>query len=197
MSGTASPVPALERAPAAAPIAGAVLLHPHPAMGGNRFNHVVDALYRALPGAQVSAYRFDFSSEVPAVASSEAAAAVAAIAAEDPGRPVLVIGYSFGADIATTVDGPSVAGWFLIAPPLRIVAAAAVVAAGDPRPTGIAVPEHDQFTPPARVAEETVGWANCTTEVIAAADHFLAGATGALTAAVLAWIERPDGPLAG
>ena len=29
----------------------AVLLHPHPDMGGDRFNHVVDAMYRALPPA--------------------------------------------------------------------------------------------------------------------------------------------------
>jgi hypothetical protein len=41
--------------------AAAVLLHPHPEMGGDRFNNVVSELYRALPPAGVTAIRFDFS----------------------------------------------------------------------------------------------------------------------------------------
>ena len=42
-------------------IRGAVVLcHPHPQYGGDRFNTVVEALFRALPSAGFAALRFDF-----------------------------------------------------------------------------------------------------------------------------------------
>ena len=40
----------------------AVLLHPHPDMGGDRHNHVIGALYLGLPRAGFGAACFDFSS---------------------------------------------------------------------------------------------------------------------------------------
>ena len=43
------------------PWAYAVLLHPHPDMGGDRHNNVVSALYEALPPEGVTALRFDFT----------------------------------------------------------------------------------------------------------------------------------------
>ena len=53
------------------PRAAAVLLHPHPDMGGDRFNNVVSELYRALPPAGVTAIRFDFSSSKIDVSAEE------------------------------------------------------------------------------------------------------------------------------
>src|SRR3954471_15625045 len=106
------------------PSAGAVLLHPHPDYGGDRFNPVVDALFRALPDAGVSAVRFDFSSSDVDVAADEVRAALSLLDI----RPLVIIGYSFGADVATTVADDRVAGWYLIAPPLRLVPTDAMAA---------------------------------------------------------------------
>ena len=130
------------------PSAVAILLHPHPAWGGDRFNPVVDALYRGLPPAGVSAVRFDFRSADP----GEAAADVLAVLDQTPLRPVVLVGYSFGADVAATVIDGRLAGWFLVAPPLRLTDGQRSAFGMDPRPKGLAVPEHDQFSPPGVVA---------------------------------------------
>ena len=176
------------------PWAAAVLLHPHPDMGGNRFNIVVDALYRRLPPAGVAAARFDFSSSKPAVAAAEVADALDDVGGRFHG-PLLLIGYSFGADIATTIgEGDDrLAGWFLIAPPLRIVAPETMVVATDPRPKGLAVGDDDQFCPPARAAEVTKEWPNTTLTTVAGADHFFATATATVADQALAWAERAIG----
>ncbi len=48
--------------------AGAILCHPHPQFGGNRFNHVVGAMFDALPAADIAALRFDFGDAFPVLA---------------------------------------------------------------------------------------------------------------------------------
>jgi alpha/beta superfamily hydrolase len=163
------------------------LLHPHPDYGGNRFNIVVEALYRALPLAGVSALRFDFSSSDVAVASGEVVEVVGVASGSGAG-PVALVGYSFGADVATTVADGRVAGWFLIAPPL-VGAGADRVIAGDPRPKAIAVPEHDQFSPPGRTRHLTESWTNTTVMDVPGADHFLAGRTDLVADLVVAWLQ--------
>ena len=40
--------------------AGAVLAHPHPLYGGDRFNPIIDTLFQALPAAGITTIRFDF-----------------------------------------------------------------------------------------------------------------------------------------
>jgi len=165
------------RDPAAAT---AVLLHPHPDYGGNRFHPVVDALYRGLP---VTTIRFDFSSSAAPVAEAELLAAIDLA----PGPAVVLFGYSFGADVALGVADPRVLGWFAVAPPLR-GDPGLLAAATDPRPKRLAVPEHDQFSPPARAAEVTSAWPASTVVTIPGADHFLVGRSDAVLAAALAWL---------
>jgi alpha/beta superfamily hydrolase len=167
--------------------AAAVLLHPHPDMGGNRFNAVVDALYRALPIAGVAAARFDFSSSDRALATKQTVEVIDLI----PTRPLVLVGYSFGAAIATMVNDDRLAGWFLIAPPLRLVTADQSTIGADPRPKALAVPEFDQFTPPAEAAEATQGWINTILHPLPGADHFLSGGLDDVVAQVLSWIRSP------
>jgi alpha/beta superfamily hydrolase len=154
-------------------------------MGGNRFNTVVDTLYRALPAAGVSAARFDFSSSDEASAVSRTVEVVHTM----PARPLVLVGYSFGASIAMLVTDDRLAGWFLVAPPVRLVAPGRVLIADDPRPKAVAVPQFDQFSPPADVRRETGEWANTTVDTVAGADHFLAGAINLVVAQVLAWLR--------
>ncbi len=177
--------------------AAAVLLHPHPDMGGNRFNAVVDALYQALPAAGVAAVRFDFSSSDRASAAQRTVEAIDTVTT----RPLVLVGYSFGAAIATMVGDQRLAGWFLVAPPLRLVDSGDQVIAADPRPKALAVPEFDQFSPPAETAKVTEGWINTAVGVVNGADHFFSSGLGDVVAQVLAWLRSPAlgaaGPVSG
>ena len=161
--------------------ASAVLLHPHPDMGGNCRHPLIDALFRGLP---LTTCRFDFSSSVIETAQEQVAAALD----RAPGPGIVLVGYSFGADIALTVVDPRVLGWFLIAPPLRVVEPATMGAALDPRPKYLAVPQFDQFCPPPRATEVTAGWTSTTVAPIAHGDHFLAGRGEAVVEAARAWL---------
>jgi alpha/beta superfamily hydrolase len=179
-----APAVDLDEAPGAR--LAAVLLHPHPDMGGDRFNHVVDALFRALPRSGYSAARFDFRSADLATASAETMAAIAQL---DAGR-VALIGYSFGAGVALHVTDPRVAGWALIAPYAQDGGAVA----DDPRPKLVLAAEYDQWFPPSAAEPLVATWANATVVTVARADHFLAGGTGAVVDATLHWL---DGLLTG
>jgi alpha/beta superfamily hydrolase len=174
----------LDHVPVAGAGAGlsAVLVHPHPHMGGDRFNHVIDAIYRALPGSGVGVARFDLSSADAEESRLETLAAVDNIAA----TRVALVGYSFGADVALGIDDARVVGWFAVAPPLRLEKFDAV--AMDDRPKSLLVAQHDQFSPPERVAELTQEWRETTRATLDGADHFLAGYGAAVAEAVRAWI---------
>ena len=173
------------RIPADATIA-AVLAHPHPLHGGSMRSLVTSELFRALPERDVAVVRFNFRG----VEGSEGThgqgvdeqhdlvAGLDALSDRAPGVPLVILGWSFGADVALTVVDPRLAGWFLIAPPIRVVRLDAMRAAHDGRPKRLAVPEHDEFRPPASAREVTADWANTTIEVVAGADHYLAGRTG-------------------
>jgi alpha/beta superfamily hydrolase len=167
--------------------ATAILLHPHPDLGGERHHPVVTALYEGLPG---SALRFDFTSSSVPVARAEVNEAIGLA----PEGPVVLIGYSFGADIALTVVDPRVLGWFAVAPPLRVVDPETMAAARDARPKRLAVPELDQFSRPERAERLTSTWAAASVVTIAQSDHFLVGHGGAVLDAVLSWWPSVVGP---
>ena len=88
------------------------MLHPHPDMGGDRYNNVVSALFDTLPPEGITALRFDFSSSNVDTAATETLEALELL--ED--APRFLVAYSFGGGVAATIADPSVAGWFLIAP---------------------------------------------------------------------------------
>ena len=91
------------------------------------------------------------------------------------GLPLVLAGWSFGADTSLAVGDERVDGWCCVAPPLRMVAGEDMVAAQDPRPKLLVVPEHDQFRPPDSAREATADWKNTRIEVVPGADHFLVG----------------------
>jgi alpha/beta superfamily hydrolase len=160
----------------------AVLLHPHPAMGGDRFNHVVDAMFHSLPERGFSTARFDFGSSDVVAAAGEAEAVVDRCATD-----VAVIGYSFGAGVALNVTSAPVVGWLLVAPYLP---PGEVGLARDQRPKRVLVAEHDQWCPPERALPEMADWINTDVAVLAGADHFLIGCTGAVVDAAVEWLRR-------
>ena len=62
-------------------------------------------------------------------------------------RPVIVAGYSFGADVALSVTDPRISRWITVAPVLSIFTEFA--AAHDARPKTLIAAAHDQFRPAA------------------------------------------------
>jgi hypothetical protein len=184
---TVGGVPPLECTAREGAVATAVLLHPHPQMGGNRHHPIVEALYRGLP---LNTLRFDFSSASVVVAHAEVVEAIEVA----PDGPVVVMGYSFGADIALTVTHPRLLGWFAVAPPLRVVDPSQMAAAADARPKLLAVPERDQYSSPARATELTAHWLSASVVPIAGGDHFLIGHEAAVLDAALAWLPSVVAP---
>jgi alpha/beta superfamily hydrolase len=181
--------------------AAVVLAHPHPAQGGSMRSLVTSELFRTVPGAGVAALRFNFrgvegSSGVHAGGAEEhrdIEAALAAMADLAPGLPLVLSGWSFGADVSLTVVDPRIAAWFLVAPPLRVVPLDLMAAAHDPRPKRLAIGERDPFRPPESARELTADWVDTEVRTIAGADHFFAGTTAKL-AELLVTLTRELAP---
>jgi len=161
----------------------AVLAHPHPQYGGTMRSIVIGALFQALPEAGVAALRFNFRGVGGSEGSyddgrgerDDVVAAIDVLHEIAEGLPLVLGGWSFGADTSLAVLDQRAAGWFAVAPPLR--RPDEVAAAHDPRPKLVAVPEHDQFRPPESAAPIVERWTNARVEVVKGADHYLVGRT--------------------
>jgi len=178
--------------------AAVVLAHPHPLHGGNMRSIVISALFAGLPAAGVAALRFNFrgvgasegthdegrGERLDVVAALDALAEIAGA----PGLPLVLAGWSFGADTSLAVDDERHAGWFAVAPPLRHTGD--VAAASDPRPALLAVPERDQFRSPESAREVVASWTNTRIHVVPGADHFLVGRTDRVVELAVEFINR-------
>jgi uncharacterized protein len=169
----------------------AVLLHPHPDFGGNRFHPFIDGLFRQLPDEAVSALRIDFTSSDQTTARADVLATIDAASDLWPGLPLALVGYSFGAGIAAGINDDRVSGWYLLAPPTDMLSHALI--GTDSRPKAIVVPENDQFFPPEVTEREVAGWASTTVTIIPGADHFL-GRVDAIVDGAADWIGHLVNP---
>lgn len=188
-----------------APHAAVLLAHPHPLHGGSMRSLVTSELFRSLPGAGVATLRFNFRGVEGSGGSHgggvdeqlDLLAGLDTLSAAAPDTTVVVSGWSFGADTSLAVVDPRIAGWFAVAPPLRILPPDAFLAARDPRPKLLAVPEHDEYNPPERARRKTLDWIATTVDVVPGADHFLAGRTGLVAARLLAFLDELRRPPVG
>jgi alpha/beta superfamily hydrolase len=169
----------------------AVLCHPHPQYGGTMRSIVTSALFEALPSRGVACLRFNFrgvegSEGEHGGGHDEPLDAVAAIddaAARVPGVPLVLIGWSFGADVALTVGDARVHAWMAIAPPLRFRAPTDYERVGtDPRSKLLVLAAHDEFRPPGEIEAEVASWRATRVETIAGASHFFVGRTDRVVA---------------
>ncbi len=101
----------------------AVITHPHSLMGGNMSNNVVMAAWQAMVGSGCSALRFNFRGvgrsggefDNGIGETSDLAAVIDFL-----NRPVVVIGYSFGAWVAARFLQDAKAPCILISPPVTM-----------------------------------------------------------------------------
>lgn len=184
--------------PASAEMA-AIVCHPHPQYGGDRFNHVVSAIFQTLPHAGIAALRFDFRTDFSGGAGErlDAVAAVDELVTAVPGVAVAAVGYSFGAMIALALDDDRISALGLVAPPLAM---APDVAAPSVR-TLVLTPAHDQFSPPTASTPVVDRWRVAGApgaiehRTIEMADHSLVGHTADVADQLAAWLsERPPPP---
>jgi alpha/beta superfamily hydrolase len=178
--------------------AGMVLCHPHPRFGGTMRSLVISALFGALPDAGIDCLRFNFrgvegSEGDHEDGDGERTDVVAAIdtlaAALAPGTPLVLAGWSFGADMALSVPDARVAAWLAIACPLRSARDPDVVGR-DPRPKLLVLAEHDEIRSPEEIRAAVAGWTNSSIEVIRGASHFFVGATDKLVALTGDYVGR-------
>lgn len=185
--------------PAEGPAKAAVVLcHPHPLHGGSMYSHVIGALFDGFPSIGVAALRFNFrgtsgsegrhdrgrAEQLDVAAAIETAtdpvnqANGGAVSANQAAArlPLLLIGYSFGADVALAVSHPLIGAWLAIAPPLRIVRPDDMAAATDDRHKRIVSGSEDEFCPPDQARSITGGWPTTTITTLPGQNHFLATA---------------------
>jgi alpha/beta superfamily hydrolase len=184
---------------------GMVLCHPHPQYGGTMRSLVISALFDALPRVGVACERFNFRGVEGSdgqytngdAEPLDALAAVGDLSARLPeGVPLILAGWSFGADVALSCAAPAIAGWLLIACPLRFWRDAQVVTA-DPRPKYVVLAQHDEFRPAADVARVTEGWRNAQTHIVGGASHFFVGRTEQVVAHATAFVDGVTGDATG
>jgi alpha/beta superfamily hydrolase len=178
--------------------AACVLCHPHPQYGGSMHSLVIGELFRELPAQGVACLRFNFRGvegsgghwdEGRGERGDVAAAldALSARAAAD--QPLLLAGWSFGADMALSNDDPRITGWIAIAPPLHFAADPEIVGR-DPRPKHLVLGERDPVSAPDTVRATTAAWQATTIEVVGGADHFFVGRTDRVVAAARGFVTR-------
>lgn len=176
-------------------MAGVVVCHPHPAYGGTRHSHVVQAIARAVVAQRMAALVFDFRGAGDSGGQSEAGGAewTDAVRALDhvgehlgADRPLAICGYSFGAWVALNVAAMD--------PRVRAVAAVAPGLSNPDdmggRPVLVAHPEHDHITPVQDVADWLGSAGGGQFAVVHGADHYLQDEAVDVARQVAAFLAR-------
>ena len=180
------------------PRCGLVLCHPHPQYGGTMRSIVISALFDALPPQDVACLRFNFRGvegsegdhDFGNLERVDAETAVGALHERlSPGTPLILTGWSFGADMALSVRDERVDAWMAIAPPVVVVHDIDGLAA-DHRPKLLALAQHDEYRDPAEIAELAEHWANTDVHIVGGASHFFVGRTDRLVELAFGYVDR-------
>ena len=161
----------------------AIVLHPHPGMGGDRHHPLVGAVTDGLSASGVTAWRVDLTDPNPDVSTPALEGLAAQLLAETAAERLLLVGYSWGAGISVRAQPDRLAARVLVAPPVAMLPERPDV----PVPTLLLVPAHDQFGPPEAIEEHVADWPDTTVEVIDGCDHFLLGAVDRIARRAVSW----------
>lgn len=129
LEGPAGRLEALIDLPVGAPLAAAVVAHPHPQYGGTLQSRVVHEIAKGLARAGAAVLRFNFRGVGRSAGAFDGGpgeladfrAALEAHARRHPGLPLWAGGYSFGAWVAMTMGAtdPGVTALVGVAPPVE------------------------------------------------------------------------------
>jgi alpha/beta superfamily hydrolase len=165
--------------------AAAVVLHPHPAMGGDRHHPLVVAVAEGLADAGVAALRIDLTDPDVATSARRLETVAAELLAQVGVDRLLLVGYSWGSVVAATAAPAGLVARVLVAPPVSMIDLAVPTVAA---PSLVLVPAHDQYGGPDVVRAAMAGWPDTTIEDVDGCDHFLAGATASIAARAVSWV---------
>ncbi len=158
---------------------------------------VVGEWFTALPAAGVTCVRFNFRGVEGSGGTFDdgdgerldAEAALAHVAGLlPPEAPLVIAGWSFGADVALATVEPRVSGWVAVAPPGRYGPQPAP-ASSDARPKLVVFGERDDLVDPRAGTDAVATWAATRVEVVPGADHFFVGSTSRIVELTLQLVE--------
>jgi uncharacterized protein len=174
---------------------GAVISHPHPLMGGEMRNPVVDILAKAFSVGGIPTLRFNFRGVGMSEGvfdegrgEQEDVLAAAAYLEEQGIREIILTGYSFGAWVnAGVILRKNLLPAVFVSPPIKLFTfdfqllrgKVALVICGD----------RDPFCPLDEVKNGTAQ-PSCRLEVIPNADHFFCGREADLASRIDAFVMR-------
>jgi alpha/beta superfamily hydrolase len=170
--------------PTGPPRAAAVVVHPHPAMGGDRHHPLVVAVAVGLAGAGVASLRVDLQDPDVAASAEALTARATQLRTELDVDHLLLVGYSWGSLVTALAAPAGLAARVLVAPPVATVDLPAL----DGVPALLLVPAHDQYGGPDAVRAAVEGSPTTTIEVVAGTDHFLAGAISRIADRAVEWL---------
>jgi alpha/beta superfamily hydrolase len=199
------------RLPDAEPVASAVLCHAHPRFGGSKDHPILWAIRAELARRSFAVLAFNFRGTMASAGTHGAgraevrdvAAAISRVRPETQG-PTLVVGWSFGANVALrqALDDERVSALALIGFPfsheLDLPATPrASELRGFRRPVLILSGETDPYSPPGDVRALASAFPRAEVEIVAGTDHYLrrrereaAASVGAFAARLVE--GRPD-----
>lgn len=168
---------------------GAVISHPHPLMGGDMGNSIVETAAEALFAAGISTLRFNFRGVGQSMGTfddgrGEQDDVLAAVSfMEEQGfREILLAGYSFGAWVnAFILNRKSLLPALFVSPPINLFDFDFQALRGK---VGLIVcGAQDQYCPPERITSVTADL-DCHLDIIPDADHFFQSQENDLAASI-------------
>ena len=168
-----------------APTAAAVVLHPHPAMGGDRNHPLVVAVAEGLAAAGIAALRIDLADPDVDRSAERLDEVASELVAEVGAERLFLVGYSWGSIVSATARPAALAARVLVAPPVSM---AELPTPTDDTASLLLVPVHDQYGGPDAVRTAVAGWPEATVEDIDGCDHFLVGAISRIADRTVAWL---------
>jgi alpha/beta superfamily hydrolase len=181
------------------PLLAAVICHPHPLFGGTMHNKVVYNTAKTLDALGIPALRFNFRGAGLSAGEhdkgrgelGDVQAALDHLAAQFPGIPLLLAGFSFGSVVGLRVGCRDARVSELIGIGIPVNNSDFSFLANCPKPKLFVHGANDKFGVRKKV-EQTV--AALTGEnrlvVIEDADHFFAGHLGEFNAAIAGWLTE-------
>lgn len=193
--------PSHGHSPNGKPPIAAVVCHPHPLFGGTMHNKVVYQVARTLDRVGVPSLRFNFRGVGLSAGKhdrghgerEDVRAALDYIAAEFPGVPLMVAGFSFGCWVGLRVgcEDSRVTELVGVGPPVGDSDFSYLAASDKPRI--FILGEHDQFGSPEQLSELIATFSkdvqrDMKAVIVPGADHFFKGQLEEVDAALAAWI---------